>query len=129
MTSEDVIHDFYIPAFRTKADVLPGKYTTEWFRPTKVGAYHIFCAEYCGTKHSGMIGTVYVMSAGRLQYVAGRGQRRRFHGGTGPVSVQSAGLRKLPCESGEQQNGRCPNLNGLFGTRVDLKDGIEREGG
>src|ERR1700677_4897018 len=62
MTSEDVIHDFYVPAFRTKADVLPGRYTTEWFRPTKVGAYHIFCAEYCGTKHSGMIGTVYVMN-------------------------------------------------------------------
>jgi len=62
MTSEDVIHDFYVPAFRTKADVLPGRYTTEWFRPTQLGEYHIFCAEYCGTKHSGMIGTVYVMS-------------------------------------------------------------------
>ncbi len=56
LTSEDVLHDFYVPAFRTKTDVLPGKYTTEWFRPTKVGDYHIFCMEYCGTKHSGMIG-------------------------------------------------------------------------
>ena len=62
LTSEDVIHDFYVPAFRTKTDVVPGRYTTEWFRPTKVGEYHLFCAEYCGTKHSGMIGTVYVMN-------------------------------------------------------------------
>jgi len=62
LTSEDVIHDFAVPAFRTKTDVLPGRYTTEWFRPTKVGQYHLFCMEYCGTKHSGMIGTVYVMN-------------------------------------------------------------------
>ena len=57
LTSEDVIHDFYVPAFRTKTDVLPGKYTTEWFRPTKIGAYHIFCAEYCAaaTSHSASI--------------------------------------------------------------------------
>src|SRR4051794_18114370 len=54
MTSEDVLHDFSLPAFRTKADVLPGKYNTEWFRATKTGAYHNFCAEYCGTKHSEM---------------------------------------------------------------------------
>ena len=114
MTSEDVIHDFYVPAFRTKTDVLPGKYTTEWFRPTKVGAYHIFCAEYCGTKHSGMIGTVYVMSQTDYNAWLGAGQRRRLHGGTGPVALQSVGLRQLPCQRDEQQNGRCPNLNGAF---------------
>ncbi len=64
LTSEDVIHDRFsvLKSFRTKTDVLPGRYTTEWFRPTKVGEYHIFCMEYCGTKHSGMIGTVYVMN-------------------------------------------------------------------
>ena len=53
MTSEDVIHDFFVPAFRVKADVLPGRYTTIWFQPTKPGRYHLFCAEYCGTRHSG----------------------------------------------------------------------------
>ena len=76
LTSEDVIHDFYVPAFRTKTDVLPGKYTTEWFRPTKVGVYDIFCAEYCGTKHSGMTGKVYVMSNGDYQkwLAAGSGE-------------------------------------------------------
>ena len=60
MTSEDVIHSFYIPAFRTKADVVPGRYTSLWFNPTKPGRYHLFCAEYCGAEHSRMIGTIVV---------------------------------------------------------------------
>ena len=61
MTSEDVIHSFFVPAFRTKQDVVPGRYSTTWFTATKAGKYHLFCAEYCGTNHSGMIGWVYVM--------------------------------------------------------------------
>ena len=60
MTSQDVIHSFYIPAFRIKQDVLPGKYTVQWFEATTPGEYHLFCAEYCGTSHSGMIGKVVV---------------------------------------------------------------------
>ena len=48
MTTEDVIHDFFVPAFRIKADVVPGRYTTQWFEATKPGKYHLFCAEYCG---------------------------------------------------------------------------------
>src|SRR6266566_4125308 len=61
MTSEDVIHDVFVPAFRVKADVIPGRYTNLWFQPTKPGRYHLFCAEYCGTRHSGMTGEVIVM--------------------------------------------------------------------
>jgi cytochrome c oxidase subunit 2 len=61
MTSEDVIHSFYVPAFRIKQDVIPGRYTTIWFNPTKPGRYHLFCAEYCGTDHSGMTGWINVM--------------------------------------------------------------------
>ena len=61
MISQDVIHSFFIPAFRMKRDVLPGTYTNAWFKATKPGKYHIFCAEYCGTQHSNMIGSVYVM--------------------------------------------------------------------
>ncbi|MBI3400849.1 MAG: cytochrome c oxidase subunit II, partial [Acidobacteria bacterium] len=53
MTSEDVIHDVFVPAFRVKADVIPGRYTNLWFQPTKPGRYRLFCAEYCGTRHSG----------------------------------------------------------------------------
>ena len=61
MTSEDVIHSFYVPAFRIKQDVLPGRYTTAWFQATKIGAYHLFCAQYCGTDHASMIGRIIVM--------------------------------------------------------------------
>ena len=61
MTSEDVIHSFFVPEFRVKQDVVPGRYSTLWFMPTKTGKFHLFCAEYCGTKHSGMIGWIYVM--------------------------------------------------------------------
>jgi cytochrome c oxidase subunit 2 len=122
MTSEDVIHDFFIPAFRTKADVLPGRYTTQWFQATKVGAYHIFCAEYCGTKHSGMIGTVYVMSQQDYNTWLGAGS------GEGSMAEQGQSLfNQLGCgnchASLVNQNGRCPNLVGLYGSRVDLKDG------
>jgi cytochrome c oxidase subunit 2 len=123
LTSEDVIHDFYVPAFRTKTDVLPGKYSTEWFRPTKIGAYHIFCAEYCGTKHSGMIGTVYVMSAADFDKWLAAGS------GEGSMAEQGQSLfNQLGCGTCHpsvlnQNNGRCPNLSGLFGTTVQLKDG------
>ena len=61
MTSEDVIHNFSIPAFRVKADVIPGRFVQIWFEPTKPGIYRIFCAEYCGTDHSDMTGQVVVM--------------------------------------------------------------------
>ncbi len=62
LASEDVIHSFFIPAFRIKHDVVPGRYDTMWFTATKPGRYHLFCAEYCGTEHSGMMGWVTVMN-------------------------------------------------------------------
>jgi heme/copper-type cytochrome/quinol oxidase subunit 2 len=74
MTSQDVIHSFYIPAFRIKQDVLPGRYTVEWFRATKPGTYHLFCAEYCGTQHSGMVGSIVVHGAGAVRSL----DERRF---------------------------------------------------
>lgn len=61
MTSEDVIHSFFVPAFRLKQDVVPGKQVTAWFRATKTGTFHLFCAEYCGTAHSAMVGDIVVM--------------------------------------------------------------------
>ena len=67
MGSEDVIHSFFIPAFRVKADVVPGRLTTMWFQATKPGRYHLFCAEYCGTQHSGMIGWIEVMEPAAFQ--------------------------------------------------------------
>jgi len=120
MTSEDVIHDFYVPAFRTKADVLPGRYTTEWFRPTKIGDYHIFCAEYCGTKHSGMIGWVHVMSQ--------EDYNKWLSAGSGEGSMAEEGeslFRQLGCGECHVRDGhgRAPSLRGAYGMIVDLADG------
>src|SRR5258708_18154363 len=82
-TSEDVIHDFFVPAFRVKADVIPGRYVTIWFRATKAGRYRLFCAEYCGTKHSGMTGTVIVMDAVDYQTWLSGGARQQSLSETG----------------------------------------------
>jgi cytochrome c oxidase subunit 2 len=73
LISEDVIHSFFVPAFRMKKDALPGRYTTAWFQATRPGRYHLFCAEYCGTKHSGMIGSVVVMEPAQFQAWLGGG--------------------------------------------------------
>jgi len=120
MTSEDVIHSFYVPAFRVKADVLPGRYTSTWFRPTKPGRYHLFCAEYCGTKHSGMIGWVVVMEPDEFQAWLG--------GDLSQVSPAAAGEKlfaKLGCISCHQPTaqGRGPSLVGLYGSTVSLQGG------
>ena len=67
MTSQDVIHSFYVPAFRIKADVLPGRYTTLWFQATEPGEYRLYCSQYCGTNHAGMVGRVVVMEPADYQ--------------------------------------------------------------
>ncbi|MGA2594506.1 MAG: cytochrome c oxidase subunit II [Bryobacteraceae bacterium] len=119
MTSEDVIHDFFVPAFRTKADVLPGRYTTAWFKPTKPGKYHIFCSQYCGTKHSAMIGWVYVMEPQEYQaWLSG--------GATGSLASSGEKLfQDLACANCHhlKDKGRCPDLRNLFGSTVPLSDG------
>jgi cytochrome c oxidase subunit 2 len=120
MTSEDVIHSFYIPAFRIKFDVVPGKYTTAWFNPTKPGKYHLFCAEYCGTLHSGMIGSVYVMEPAEYE--------TWLAGGAGGESLAANGQKLfeyLACANCHRTDkpGRCPNLMGLFGKSEELTTG------
>jgi cytochrome c oxidase subunit 2 len=120
MTSEDVIHDVFVPAFRVKADVLPGRYTHIWFQATKPGRYHLFCAEYCGTKHSGMIGEVVVMDPSEYQ--------TWLSGGASEGSLASAGaklfqdLACVTCHRADAQ-GRGPVLQGLFGKTVSLQGG------
>ncbi len=120
MTSEDVIHSFFVPAFRTKQDVVPGRYSTTWWTPTKPGKYHLFCAEYCGTRHSGMIGWIYVMEPQDYQ--------KWLSGGTGEGSLAENGARlfqELACTNCHKSDGtgRCPNLVGVFGKDVKLSDG------
>ena len=120
MISQDVLHDLYFPAFRLKSDVLPGRYTTMWFEPTKVGTYHLFCAEYCGNQHSGMVGQVVVMNPVDYQ--------RWLGGGNATETPAVAGERlftQTGCNTCHQAGGagRAPSLEGVFGTDVPLADG------
>jgi cytochrome c oxidase subunit 2 len=120
MASEDVIHSFYVPAFRVKRDVLPGRVATTWFEATKTGRYHLFCAEYCGTKHSGMIGWLEVMDPVAFQ--------AWLAGGAGSESLASAGSKLFAqhaCNTCHRPDSlaRGPNLEGLFGKPVTLQDG------
>jgi cytochrome c oxidase subunit II len=119
-TSEDVIHDVFVPAFRVKADVIPGRYVTLWFRPTKAGRYHLFCAEYCGTKHSGMTGEVVVMEPAEYQ--------AWLSGGVQGGSMADAGQKlfvDLACNTCHRPDaqGRGPVLDGLLGKTVALQGG------
>jgi cytochrome c oxidase subunit II len=120
MASEDVIHSFSLPAFRIKHDVVPGHYDTLWFTATKPGRYHLFCTEYCGTGHSTMIGWVNVLDkrdydawqsgAGRQGTLAEKGQQQ---------------FEQHSCSTCHllDQQGRCPNLRGLYNKPVLLDDG------
>jgi len=119
MTSQDVIHSFFVPAFRIKQDVLPGRYTTLWFHATKPGTYHLFCSQYCGTQHSGMVGWVVVMEPRDYEaWMSG--------GGNQPLAVTGQKLfSELGCVTCHRSDiqGRGPNLVGVFGKPVLLEDG------
>jgi cytochrome c oxidase subunit II len=120
ITSEDVLHDLYFPSFRVKTDAIPGRYTQVWFNATKVGTFHIFCAEYCGTKHSGMIGSVHVLPEAEYQAWLG--------GTTTGETLQQKGeklfsqLACSTCHSASSQ-GRGPALDGVWGHTVQLDNG------
>jgi len=120
LTSEDVIHSFFVPAFRIKKDAVPGRYNTIWFQATKPGKYHLFCAEYCGTKHSGMIGSVYVMEPAQFQtWLSGAGS------GTTPSAAGEKLFTDLACVTCHRADTgqRGPALDGLFGKPVKLAGG------
>jgi cytochrome c oxidase subunit II len=118
MTSEDVIHDFSIPAFRIKRDVLPGRYTTEWFQATKTGEFHLFCAQYCGTNHSAMVGRVVVMDPADFQKWLAETPRS-------PSMAESGAklFARLNCATCHQDSRKAPQLAGSFGSIVPLADG------
>jgi cytochrome c oxidase subunit II len=119
LISEDVIHDFFVPAFRAKVDVVPGNYSHLWFQPTKKGQYHLFCSQYCGTNHSGMIGTVYVQEP--AEYQAWLNQRAE-----GSLALEGRKIflkfRCTSCHSADAQ-ARAPVLESLYLQRVPLRDG------
>jgi cytochrome c oxidase subunit 2 len=120
LISQDVIHNFSIPAFRLKQDVLPGRYTTLWFEATQTGVYHLFCSQYCGVKHSEMTGLVHVVEPARYErWLAGR---------EGAEPTENAGERlftKLGCAACHRSETitRGPALDGLFGKSVQLQGG------
>jgi len=119
-TSEDVLHSLYFPSFRTKADAVPGRYSSVWFDATKVGDYHILCAEYCGTRHSGMIGTVHVMEPADYQAWLSGG------GGGGTLTQRGERLfSELACNTCHigDGSGRGPSLRNKFGTQEQLANG------
>jgi cytochrome c oxidase subunit 2 len=119
LTTQDVIHSFFIPAFRIKQDAVPGQYRTMWFQATKPGVYHLFCAEYCGTAHSKMIGRVVVLDDGQYQqWLAGYTEKTPLEEGEQLfVASDCASCH----ESGRRQ--RSPTLGGLYGTQVALENG------
>ena len=120
MTSEDVIHSFFVPAFRVKADVVPGRFTSLWFMPTKAGRYHLFCTEFCGTQHSGMTGWVVVQSPEEYQ--------AWLASAPGPKAPSADGAQlfaQYACNTCHKPGpgGRGPILHGIYGTEVALADG------
>lgn len=120
LVSQDVIHSFFVPAFRLKQDVLPGRYTTTWFQASRPGTYRLFCAEYCGTDHSAMLGTVVAMAPEAFA----RWQSETL----GQSSLAYEGRKRfqvLGCTAchGEGASSGAPSLEGLYGRPVDLEDG------
>jgi len=120
MISEDVIHSLYVPAFRVKRDVLPGRYSACWFEATRTGEFHLFCAEYCGTNHSRMTGSVVVMEPSEFETWLGSGRNEL------PAIAGKRLFEELRCASCHQPDvglARCPPVVGIFGRGVKLADG------
>jgi cytochrome c oxidase subunit 2 len=124
MTSEDVIHSFFVPAFRVKQDVIPGRYSSVWFEATRTGTFRLNCAEYCGAEHSLMGGAVTVMEPREYEaWLAGGAQR----GGQRPSMAESGEelFRSLACDTCHRPGSvvRAPELAGLYGSTVRLQGG------
>lgn len=120
MTSQDVIHSFFVPAFRVKQDVVPGRYTSLWFQPTQTGTFHLFCAEYCGTLHSGMIGKIVVMEPADYQQWLQSGSQKESMAAEGERL-----FRQFGCSGchGLNASVRAPMLEGVYGHSVPLSTG------
>lgn len=120
MASQDVIHSLYIPAFRLKYDVIPGRFTQMWFEATKTGEFHIFCAEYCGTNHAQMIGTIIVMEPREYQQWLSGHQEGASMAGTGEQLFNQLGCNSCHVSGSDD---RAPQLAGIFGTQEQIQSG------
>ena len=124
MISEDVIHDFFVPAFRIHVDVLPSRYTTYWFKANRTGTFHLFCGQYCGVEHSKMVGKVVVLEPRAYEaWLAGEpagGAATAVASGEQLFVTKSCNTCHRPDSA-----ARAPILNGVFGTQVLLQDGTK----
>jgi cytochrome c oxidase subunit 2 len=120
LASQDVIHSFFVPAFRIKQDVVPGRYTRLWFTATRLGEYPLFCSEYCGSQHSRMLGRIVVLSPSDYA--------RWLASGPAEPSVAEEGFtifRRLGCSGCHDARStvHAPALDGIAGRTVHLQDG------
>ncbi|HUX45197.1 MAG TPA: cytochrome c oxidase subunit II [Terracidiphilus sp.] len=120
LISQDVFHSLSIPAFRVKREAIPGRYTTVWFEATRVGTYHLFCSQYCGTDHSHMIGDVVVMTP--------EDYRKWLAGSTSGASLAQNGERlfaALSCSAchNTRPDARGPSLANVYGSKLRLANG------
>lgn len=119
LTSEDVIHSFFVPAFRVHMDVLPERYTTVWFEAIQTGEFHLFCSQFCGTNHAGMIGSVVAMEPADYE------SWLHLHA-EGSLALEGRKVflkyRCISCHSADE-HARAPVLEGLYGMRVPLAGG------
>ena len=122
MISQDVFHSFSIPDFRVKREVIPGRYTTEWFEATTPGTYHIFCTQYCGTNHSVMIGEVTVLSPADYEKWTQESTSGMSLAQNGERLFASMGCNA--CHSGDA-SARGPNLAGVYGSKLLLTNGSQ----
>jgi cytochrome c oxidase subunit 2 len=120
MISQDVFHSFSIPDFRIKREVIPGRYSTVWFEATQVGTYHLFCTQYCGTQHSGMIGEVTVMTPGDYKRWLEQSNSGQSLAQNGERLFASMGCNS--CHNGTAA-ARGPSLAGVYGSKLTLTDG------
>ncbi|HEY1743615.1 MAG TPA: cytochrome c oxidase subunit II [Granulicella sp.] len=122
MISQDVFHSFSIPDFRVKREVIPGRYTTVWFQATTPGTYHLFCTQYCGTQHSGMIGEVTVLSPDDYQKWTQQSTSGMSLAQNGERLFASMGCNA--CHSGNAA-ARGPNLAGVYNSKLTLTNGSQ----
>ena len=122
MISQDVFHSFSIPDFRVKREVIPGRYTTVWFQATDPGVYHLFCSQYCGTLHSGMIGQITVLKPEDYEKWLKQSTSGMSLAQNGERLYASMGC--ISCHSGNAA-ARGPNLAGVYGSRLIQADGSQ----
>ena len=120
MISQDVFHSFSIPDFRIKREVIPGRYTTVWFEATQAGTYHLFCTQYCGTQHSGMVGEVTVMTPEDYKKWLEQSNSGQSLAQNGERLFASMGCNS--CHNGSAA-ARGPSLAGVYGSKLTLTDG------